>query len=62
MKVHFRIYLFDSLDSRIKSLSQILLNCVWRHLKLYYICPEKNESCSFSDDREIKLNEVIHYV
>ena len=29
---------------------------------LNYVCPEKNESSSLSDDRDIKLNEVIHYV
>ena len=36
MKVHFRIYLIVWIVGS----SQILLNCVWRHLN--YVCPEKN--------------------
>ena len=55
MKVHFRIYLIVWIVGS----SQILLDCVWPfELRFYW----KNESFSFSDDRDMKLNEVIHYV
>ena len=55
MKVHFRIYLIVWIVGS----SQILLDCVWPfELRFYW----KNESSSFSDDRDMKLNEVIHYV
>ena len=55
MKVHFRIYLIVWIVES----SQILLNCVWPFkLRLSW----KNKSVSFSDDRDMKLNEVIHYV
>ena len=55
MKVHFRIYLIVWIVGS----SQILSNCVWPFkLRLSW----KNESSSFSDDRDIKLNEVSHYV
>ena len=51
MKVYFRIYLIVW----IVWLSQILLDCV-RPFKLRLSW--KNESSSFSDDRDIKLKEV----
>ena len=55
MKVHFRIYLIVWIVGS----SQILLDCVWPfELRFYW----KNESSSFSDDRDMKRNEVIHYV
>ena len=55
MKVHFRIYLIVWIVGS----SQILLDCVWPfELRLSW----KNESCSFSDDRDTKHNEFIHYV
>ena len=55
MNVYFRIYLIVWIVGS----SQILLNGVGH---LNYVCPEKNESSSFLDDRDIKLNEVIHFV
>ena len=52
MKVHFRIYLIVWIVGS----SQILLDCVWPfELRFYW----KNESSSFSDGRDMKLNEVI---
>ena len=55
MKVHFCIYLIVWIVGS----SQILFDCVWPFkLRFYW----KNESSSFSDDRDMKLNEVIHYV
>ena len=55
MKVHFRNYLIVWIVGSI----QILLDCVWPfELRFYW----KNESSSFSDDQDMKLNEVIYYV
>ena len=53
--VHFCIYLIVWIVGS----SHILLDCVWPFELRFY---RKNESSSFSDDRDIKLNEVIHYV
>ena len=49
-------HLFDSLDSRIES------NFIGLCLAIQITFLLKNESSSFSDDRDMKLNEVIHYV
>ena len=58
MKVLFRIYLIVWIKWIVQS-SQILLDrvCHSNHVR-----PEKNESCSFSDDRDTKHNEFIHYI
>ena len=49
-------HLFDSLDSRIES------NFIGLCLAIRITFLLKNESSSFSDDQDMKLNEVIHYV
>ena len=46
MKVYFPIYL--------------IVWIVFGHSN--YVCPEKNESYSFLDDRDTKHNEFIHHV
>ena len=46
MKVHFRIYLIVWIVGS----SKILFDCVWPF------------ELRFSDDKDMKLNEVIHYV
>ena len=60
MKVHFRIYLIVWIVGS----SQILLDCVCSLAirMTFVVCTEKNESSSFSADRDMTLNEVIHYV
>ena len=56
MKVHFRIYLIVWIVGS----TQILLNCVWPFNQVTSVL--KNESSGFSDDRDIKHNEFVHYV
>ena len=51
------LYLFDSLDSRIKS--NFVGLCL--AIRITFLL-KKREFYSFSDDRDMKLNEVIHYV
>ena len=55
MKVHF-LHLFDRLESRIEQ--KFIDLCL--DIRITFVL--KNESSSFSDDRDVKLNEVIHNV